>query len=307
MNNLRLIAFTTTSLATMAGMVLFACSSDGTVVTKDGGSDAPTTETGSDDGGADGGSDTGPDGTSATDAALNLASLPGKIAEATCKALARCCFGNANLDGGAPVDGGIYDKATCLSDFTNTGFEFSNTGAAKAAAANVQIDQAKGVECLSKVEALPCTTPAATFHAARAACFDAFKGKVANGAACTVSMECGATSFCKEAAGGSMCAALRTVGQACGDYQDPLNNTDKASEICNHRASGQPPLYCDNYDFTAGDFKQDPNTWTCKAAVANGQRCTFSDWCAAGICNAENGALTCDPQLDYFKLGCYVK
>jgi hypothetical protein len=309
---------------------LAACTSE-TVVTNDAGTDAgtqdvvqPTVDV------VDPPKDAGAEDV-LTDAGLKLESYAETVATAMCNALARCCFGNASLDAGDPIDGGTFDRAECQGLYKLLGFESSNVGLA-ITQENVVLNQAKGAECLAKIDALACNLDGPSLKQIRAACFEALQGQLPNGAPCRTSLECQDGHFCmpfgsdagSEDAGpdaGSedagpdaspaptgFCTPLRKEGENCSviDTGDP--NVDSiASEIaCSQRGGGDTGLRCDSYDFDAGGWRP-RSEWTCQKTVPNGAGCNTTVWCSEGICDPgdELEKYICEPMLVYFnKFAC---
>jgi hypothetical protein len=289
MKNFRLLALLCGVVAVGTAGVLVACSSEDTTVT-------PTEDAGADvvKPPVDSGPETSVD---AGDAGVKLETFPEQLANALCRSQSRCCFGNPNLDGGSPVDGGTYNRDRCQSIGKLLGFETSSAGFAKARPANVVIDQAKGVECVAKVDALICNTPGSVLADVRSACFNAFQGQLAAGQDCLASVECKKGNFCTSTDGGlGKCTALRAADAACGDWTDDVN---KAEEACSWRGGGEPGLHCETFDLDSGLYT-DAGTWTCKPSVANGQPCNSSVWCAQGLCDPTNNAYVCTDPLPYF-------
>jgi hypothetical protein len=296
MKKLRFLAGCTAVLIGGLG-VLAACSDDDTDVAPtdnaDGG-DANVKPDGSPP--LDAGGDTTVDAPP-FDAGLKLDTYPVQVADGICRSYARCCFNNANLEAGAPVDGGTFDQTRCLDVFRRFGFESSNLDFDLVDGGNVALDQKAAADCLTKLGALSCgALTAAEFQAARALCFSAFQGTLAAGQACKSSIQCGAGLFCKTGDGGASgtCEALRPADAGCGDF---TSDTVRANEACSYRASGKPDLHCDVYDFTKFDYR-DAGDWKCVPGVANGKGCLFASWCASGQCNPQD--LMCEDPLPYF-------
>lgn len=298
MKNLRVLTFVSSSaLVTMS--VLLACSSDDTVASvpqaDGGGGDTGRT----DGGGADSAPDTGTPDTSPDapfDAGLKVDTFAADLADSICKSVARCCFGNANLDGGAAVDGGQFDRAGCLNRYRNFGLEGSQLDAPGSDAgvnANIEIDQAKGSECIQKALNLSCMMGGAELRAARTACFASVKGKRTAGQTCANASECAPGTFCNYADAGK-CEPLRGLNGACGDF---TTSDIKADEACSYRGGGDTNRYCDTYDYV-NDNVRPPADWKCLAAQPNDGNCNTSVWCATGVCDPNT--YTCEGQLTYF-------
>lgn len=302
MKNLRLIALSAGSLLVAGSASLVACSDDTSVnptIDSGGGTDGNTTDSPiTEDGGVDARADVTPD------AGATVDTFAGLVADRLCRSLARCCFGNGDLAGGAAVDGGTYDRDGCLAADKALGFEGSNVGALSAGAGNVTLDQQQSNECLAKVDALPCDLPAAVLQEARTACFAAYKGKLTNGTPCRGSIECASTSFCKAPGPGDggivgTCQPLRAANGTCGDFTDDV---DYAEEACSYRSGGTPGNHCDKIlDFVQGTYKPQAD-WKCVANVANGESCASSNWCASGICDFAD--TKCKSPFEYFAGGC---
>ncbi len=306
MKNLRLIGFTSVALIASCAAILGACSSEDTMVSAstDGGgrpegstADTGTADTGTDGGGTDASTDSpiadGPTDSPSPDAGLTLLKFADQVADAMCSTLSRCCYGDANLDGGAPVDGGgTFDRAHCISLFTASGFEGSLKGFG-GLAGKASLDQTSGADCLQKLSALTCNLAETEFDAARTACFAALRGTQAAAQPCSASIDCAPGNFCDAPGGGAgTCAALRAVGDGCATFNTGNQNTDLAlaDNVCSYRASGTPKLFCDSIDFAAG---VKPTTdWKCAAALPNGSNCANSLWCNAGICDPDTNICT---------------
>ena len=316
MNRLRLLVFTSTSVLSLGGLILGACSSDDTIVPgtdsgdldAGGGKDSPTANQ---DGNVptDAPDDRGPDVKTVGDAGLNPQNFFGLVASKICGSLARCCYGNANVADGGAVDGGTFAGGRCGDLYRRIGFEGSSSGIEVSLLANVEIDQAKAVACLDKLDALACSQTGATLQDARAACFDAVKGKLAANTPCRATIECGPALFCNppspdagSADGGiaGTCTPLRAQGQNCSIHE--RGNDDEESQLnevaCSYRGGGAPQLRCDSYDFVAQAYRP-RSQWTCQPTVANGQGCNTSVWCKEGVCNPDNN-YTCQSPLPYF-------
>ncbi|HVM69362.1 MAG TPA: hypothetical protein VM204_05945 [Gaiellaceae bacterium] len=285
---------------------LFACSSDDTVITP--------TDAGADGGGGaeasvtDGGIDTGipdakPDAPEVfPDAGLTLDNYSGKLAQVLCRTLARCCFGDPNLDGGAAVDGGTYDEQGCIDFHTAVGFG-SSAGELPANNTNLVLDNARGNECVAKIDTLTCDTPGAMYTAVAKACFAAIVGKQTAGQACTKSIECAPGHFCVPSDGGAgSCQALRGADGNCGDWfgtDDPVNNAELSGEACSYRGKGvDTGRYCDFYDFAGGDFRPQAE-WKCKVAGGVGAQCASTPWCKDALCDDLSTA-TCVATKEFF-------
>jgi hypothetical protein len=303
MKKLGLVAFLSVGCAFVAAAPLAACSDDTSVnpTTDAGLLDSPATDAPADTNVTD-----APADTSETDAGLTIATVADVISEHMCTALARCCFGNPNPpDGG--VDGGSFDRGACLKLYADLGFENSSVGHTLFTNGKVQLDQTKANECITKIDALTCSLTGAALRDIRTTCFAAVKGTATAGQACGQSVECAAGLFCNPTTpGGALtgtCAPLKTAGQPCGLFtnsSNPAVNSIKSEEACSYRGSGAPPLYCSSYDF-ATDTYPDPGTWTCKAGVADGERCNDTTWCATGICDPSD--FVCKSPVQYFAEG----
>jgi hypothetical protein len=309
MKNLRLIGFTSAALIASSAAVLGACSSEDTMVSAstDGGGAPETstsdtgTDTGADGGVVDGSTDSPPDAPVETDAGLTLLKFADQVADAMCSTLSRCCYGDAKLDGGAPVDGGgTYDRAKCVGLFTASGFEGSLRGfgglAGKAA-----LDQTSGADCLQKINALTCNLAGPEFDAARTACFAALRGTQAAAQPCSHSIDCAPGNFCDAPDGVTgTCAPLHAINGGCATFNTGNQNTDLslADEVCSYRASGTPKLFCDTIDFAAG--VRPTVDWKCAAALPNGSNCANSLWCNAGICDPDTNI--CSSPERYFPM-----
>ncbi len=299
MKNLRLLAFATGGLMVATGLLVGACSSDDTVVT------APGTDSGTDTSKPDTGTpdvsvpDSGPD--APFDGGFKPPTYSNTIAEAMCKALARCCFGNANVPEGGAVDGGTFDRQECLNLYGDLGFESSNDGYDEVDAGSVSLDQAKAADCVAKIDALACELTGTAMQTIRTACFGALTGKRGNGQSCLRSIECAPGHFCNPADDGGLgtCTPLRGEGENCSTVNSGNDDSDSfiAEEACSYRAGGDTGRHCDSYDYTNGVYRARQD-WTCQPNVANGQGCNLTGWCASGICDPND--FTCKSPLQYF-------
>lgn len=308
MKNLRLIGFTTAALITASAAVLAACSSDTTVSASGDGGGQPegsTFEAGTDSGGSDAGADSttpdaAPDG-SDVDAGLSLVNFADQVADAMCSTLSRCCYGDAKLDGGAPVDGGgTYDRAHCVNVFKASGFEGSLNGF-EGLTGKAALDQASGADCLKKLQALTCSLAGAEFDAARTACFSALHGTQAATQPCKRAVDCAPGNFCDAPANtGGTCAPLHATDGTCSSFNTGDQNVDLtlADEICSYRASGTPKLFCNTVDFASG--VRPKADWKCAAALPNGANCANSLWCNAGVCDPNTNI--CSSPDGYFPM-----
>lgn len=256
-----------------------------------------------------------------TDAGLNAENYADTVARAMCNALAKCCFGNASLDAGEPVDGGTFDRAECQGVYRVLGFESSNVGL-ELTQENFIINQAKGAECLAKIDALACNLDGPSLKAIRAACFQALQGRLPNGAPCKTSLECQDGHFClplgpdagldagSNDAGADaapaptgICTPLRKEGENCSVVDTGNPEVDSiASEIaCSQRGGGDTGLRCDSYDFVLGDWRP-RSEWKCQKTVPNGEGCNTTVWCSDGICDPGDNLdkYICEPMRVYF-------
>jgi hypothetical protein len=277
--------------------VLIACSSDDTVVEviDSGRPDSPGTDTGADTGapdtGTDTGTDTGVDGS--FDGGYKADTFRSVLATALCRATARCCFGNANLQGDASVGAGVYyDEAKCLQTYVGTGFEQSGIGLPALDAGSLVVDQVAAETCVKGVENILCTVPGTMFQNLRAACYQALHGTATAGQACVSSASCAPGFFCQPDAGGSdagtKCEALRGLNGGCRDFEAVGTNID---DPCSWRGKGGD-LYCE-FDFSGGT-----PSWTCKAAGGANANCASSAWCSGAVCNPDT--LKCNEPGIYF-------
>lgn len=318
MNKLRLLCLSSLTSIALTG-ALVACSSDDTIVTNDdAGADAAQPD-GSDQDVNQPPTDGGPD--VITDAGLKVETYAEQLAATMCNALTKCCFGNANVpdggtvDGGSEVGSGTFDHAECQNLYARLGFENANVGLATTTQ-NVVVNQAKGAECIAKIDALMCDLSGASLKEIRSACFEALEGQLKNGAACKTSLECEKGLFCLPGDGGVVdadggsngtCAPLRTQGQPCSIQDTGSDESDStASEIaCSWRGGGDTNLRCASYDDTG--YKPNRADWTCEATVANGEICNTTVSCSNGICDPGDDFMkyTCEPVLTYFnKFAC---
>ena len=284
MKNLRLVGFTTLCSIAAAGFVLVACSDDTSLPTKpdggiDGSTDSPTVDSAIDSGDAN------------VDAGLKPETFTNDLANALCDTVSRCCFGAAS-DGGA-VDGGAFDRGACLTDNVKFGFEGSLRGFT-GAASNADIDQVAGADCLKKIKALSCNLEGPEFQAARAACFNAIKGKATTGQACQSAVDCAPGNYCDGAdAGPGKCAALKPAGGNCGSFTTSTEDDDfvVSDQACSWRGGGDPKLFCFQGPLDGGPALPKAE-WTCSVPRANGGECANALWCASGVCNFADSKCT---------------
>lgn len=323
MKNLRLVAFLGGSFFVSSALVLAACSSDDTVVTvtPDSGTDAgPGKDTGTPDTNVP---DTNvPDTNPPFDAGLKPETFANTVANALCNALTRCCFGQTNVpEGGALDGGGTFDRPECIALYTDLGFENSLVGEDAITKGNVTLDQAKGKECIDKINALTCNLTGAELKTARAACFGALAGKLAAGQPCRASLECAPGNFCLPDgdagvidggaldAGGSQvigkCAALRGQGGNCSIVEtgasgsnEEIDDSIRGEEACSYRGGGDTNLRCDSYDFVNGVYRARAD-WKCAPMVGASAGCNTTVWCSDGICDPTSG-FVCKSPVDYF-------
>lgn len=321
MRNLRLFAvLSVTSCFGFAGL-LAACSDDDTPavvnVPDGGGTDGTTVKPDTGGGGEDAGSDVKTDTSPPFDAGLKTATFANEVANALCNALTKCCFGQSNVPEGGAVDGGTFDRPECLQVYLDLGFEGSLIGNPELTqTGKVELDQAKGAECLQKINAMTCNLAGTEFRAIRSSCFAAVKGTVPAGQACKGAIECAPGNYCEPGADAGLpdgsagtaimripgtCKALKTTGGDCsliesgqGNFIDSL----LAEYACSYRANGETNLRCDSFDPVQGDYR--PRTdWKCAAQVANDADCNTSAWCASGICDVEAN-FKCKSPTQYF-------
>lgn len=304
MKNLRLFALLGSSLLVSSALILVACSDDDTAVTvtpPDGSTETSTPDVSRPD------SDTEEDGSTKTDAGtdsgINVQNWSRVIGEEFCDYLTKCCYGQANVsDGGALDGGGTFNRGKCVGTAGEFGFEGSNIDEDTIALGKVKVDQAKAKECLDKIGALPCSVTGAQLKAARAACFGALTGTVANGQDCRSSLECAPGHFCNPSSpeagppdGGvgiiGKCAPLRGSAGLCNLYltDDEINDSLRAEEACSYRGSADTNLRCDSWNPDAGVYNA-RDDWKCAPTVANGEGCNSSAWCSDGICEPDPDA-----------------
>lgn len=240
-----------------AAAAVTGCSSDDTVTTGDAGGDQETKDAPSEDSGSDTGSDAGIDVVVPPD-------LPGfvnSMADAICTRFAQCCT-QTDPDGG-------FDKKTCMKSY-NTGWEFSGGDLLipGVSTTNLNYDQTKAKDCLTKVLTFSCPKiGAAEFKAATAACFGVATGKLAVGAAgCHSSVECVTTGWCDVPDGGDggTCQALLAANTDC---------TGKPTEACAYRGVG---AFCDDV------------THKCTPPLSDGTACSpvgQFEGCQSGLCD----------------------
>ena len=278
-NRLRLFVLIGGAGVVLGAAALVACSDDTSVQPNgDGGTpEGSTTDSPTGDGGEN---DTGTD--APFDGGFQVSTFDTVLATEMCKTLARCCFGSAApADGGA--DGGTFDTDMCVQDFGRLGFENSNVGAELKDGGNVVLDQVAADSCIKKIQALSCNLPGPEFKAVRAACFSAYSGSLATGAACKDSIECQKTAFCLGVENGDGgCQPLRPTNGACGDF---TTNPKFGEQACSYRAGGGTGNYCSFLsDVPTGTFK-DAGDWKCTPAGGVGTDCASNRWCDNSICN----------------------
>jgi hypothetical protein len=242
------------------------------------------------------------------DEGLSVSNFSARLGDAMCGSLARCCYGDASLADKAPLgNGNVFHRAACAgtNHFGTSGLEGSSVGASLVGGGNVVLDKAKAQDCLAQVKALPCDTPAATFAAARAACFGALRGVLTAGA-CKGNIECAEGFFCKTPEGSAsndgVCTPLRSIDGACGDFGDH-NYADAA---CSWRGGGNTKAFCAlaNFGGAKGVGILPPAQWKCEAGKPNGASCGNSTWCADGICDETTGVCSATSKL--FAMQCSI-
>ncbi|MBX3233253.1 MAG: hypothetical protein KIT84_20890 [Labilithrix sp.] len=220
-----------------------------------------------------------------------------QLGEVFCSTVARCCFGDATLQQGAPLPGGgTYNRQKCLNNYANNGFEQASNGSA-VNPNHVIVSQTNSADCAQKLEALTCNVGFDEFKAVRAACYGALLGTQGPEQSCSVSAECQAGLFCNNPTNGNdtgKCELVRATGANCGDF---TTNANTSQHACSYRYSGDPPRYCEWFDFT--ELKAlPPAEWKCRDAKPNGSDCVSSAWCSAGICNFDTAK--CETPTTYF-------
>lgn len=306
MKKLRLIALGTGVIAVAGGVVLAACSSDDTIVNPlDSGFDAPIDAPGRDTGtdtGADTGTDAGLDADA--DAGYNATTFPRVLATAICRSVSNCCFGNANLQQDAAVDGGFFDQAACVAHYESIGVRGSLAGIGALDAGSLVINQQKAQDCLNGAAALGCSIQGSAFASLRSVCFEGIQGTAAVGLPCVNSASCAPGGFCNpDAGGGAKCEAVRDAGAWCGDQGET-----RKDEPCSWRGQGGDQ-FCQFYADFWNDIQLDAGSWYCQAANGDGGDCISDRWCKAGVCD-NNAAYQCrSPGTFFFATECpgYVK
>lgn len=334
MKNMRFFLLASISSLSCAAIFLAACSDDDTAVTvnpPDGGQSetgGKTDSGGETDGGDEPDAKADANVDANVDAGLKLDTFADTVANALCNTLTKCCFGNANVADGGAVDGGTFNRGRCVDIYSDLGFENSLLGNTPVTLGNVTLDQAKGADCLAKLNALSCSLTGAELKTARAACFGALSGKVAANQPCRASLECAPGHFClPDADAGAAdaglpdagtavigkCAPLRGAGGNCsivdttggcagGDtqcvYDNSINDSNVAEEACSYRGGGDTVLRCSSYD-AVNDVYRARGDWKCEAPVANESGCNSTVWCADGICDPTAGFL-CKSPATYF-------
>lgn len=318
------------SVAAFAGLI--ACGDDddtGATPTVDSGTDTSTTKP--DTGAVD---DAGSDADAEPPDAAAVVAFRAQIDNALCGNLTKCCFNAPDLADGGVVTGGNYNAALCRASVDPLGFEASNVGIDAVDQTKLSVDQAKVVDCISKLNALTCDLPGAELTAARTACFNAIVGTTPIGSPCTASIACANGSYCKPAAqdgGASLagtCTALAGENGPCGTfpYSGPVGtdaeiaNAKKSEEACSTRGGGDTGLHCNSYDPTLvsdptiqpGQPGYNPNgyrpraDWKCVKTETIGTDCNSTVWCTDGICdpsdpNEVSDAFTCKTPLQYWQ------
>ncbi len=297
--SLRLVAWVSGGLLLTAGGVLLACSSDDTVTNQpDGGGTPPPPPPPPNQPPpppGDGGQDSGFDG------GFKVDTFPDTIAAALCKSLARCCYGTETPgDGGA--DGGTLSVSECQAYYRDYGFEASNVGHKLVDAGHIAIDQTAANDCITKIKAMSCNLSGADYDAIRTACFQAYSGTLAAGQPCNdeSSIECTQGNYCLPDAaavdGGPVgtCVALNGTDASCANATDDIALAELS---CSWRVSGIPNNHCTWYDPLSLTGIADAGTWKCEPAVAVGDDCGGSNWCAASVCNDNS---KCETPNKYF-------
>jgi hypothetical protein len=232
----------------------------------------------------------------ATDAAALATNFPNRVATEMCRTTARCCFGNADEQGDASVDGGRYDQQRCLTIRTGVGIDQSNPGSS-VDFSKLSYNSDKANECLGRIQVLSCGANAAEYRAAVAACYAALQGTGGAGAACKLSSECQPGFFCNTSVGGGSCAAIRNTGGPCGDW---TTNTAIAQNSCSNRFSGNPPRFCGTDDNTGAAIK-DAAAWTCNDSMPLGSYCDNDTWCSNSVCVFDStGNTSCQGFISIF-------
>ncbi|MFO0739442.1 MAG: hypothetical protein U0270_26325 [Labilithrix sp.] len=200
--------------------------------------------------------------------------FPARVAAEVCQTFARCCFSDSNTQNDAGVDGGHYNQAKCLNAYSVNGLNFSSPGAG-ADFNKLTYNASKANECLSRLHVLACSSNAAEYRAAIAACYAALVGTIPAGSACATTSECAPGLFCNTAVAGGTCEAIRSAGGACGDW-----TTSGASSTfsCSNRFSANPPRFCRNLSDAGTKLPQDQ--WKCDNSVGLGGQCFNDAWCS---------------------------
>lgn len=212
-----------------------------------------------------------------------------QVAAALCGRASGCCAASSAGYVGSPT--------TCRDLYANLGFEATARNALSANRANVTVSAAARSSCLTAIgNTASCNVTSATLKTELTNCIGALVGSVATGGACTTSVECANSAVCQLAVDGSgTCQPVHAAGASCevlykGGSVD--ERYDLAQELCSKRGGGQ--FYCDGYDFVGAAYKAE-NTWTCKAAAANGSACGTNSACTSSVCAPIGAAsqLTC--------------
>jgi hypothetical protein len=286
-------------LAPAAAYVAVACGGD-IISSEVTGPDAAVPETGPtppmDSGPAPDAPDTGVD--SGYDAGLKTDTFDDDLANAMCDSLSRCCFGSV-MPGDAGVDGGAFNRDSCLSFYRKFGFQGSNNGAEFKDAGNITLDQAAADDCLKKVKALTCDLPGTEFQAVRAACFGAYLGTIAEQGACSDNIECTPGTYCKKVpidSDAGVCTKLTPTNGLCGSTGKPA----LADQECSARQSGLPN-HCLFYNF-ADDTLLPTSEWKCVPPSDVGGGCVQNNWCQNSLC--DDNTLLCITPSNFFAPTC---
>lgn len=294
----------------VSAALVAACSDGDTVIIGDVGADSGAdtgTDTGTSNEPDEAGTspDSGTEQDSGYDAGLRTDTFAEDLANAMCDSLSRCCFGAVTPDNGGVDGGGTFDRSACTNFYLRYGFNGSNRGSEFRDAGNITLDQAKADDCLSKAKALTCNMAGAEFQALRTACFGAFVGKVAAGAACNDDIECVPGTYCRTAAEddaadaaapSGVCAALVPLDGNCGSTGDSV----LAERECSARQSGEPN-HCSFYNFDTDELL-DPTEWKCVPPSDVGGRCVTNTWCQNSLCDDET--FECVTPSNYFAPAC---
>jgi hypothetical protein len=257
--------------------------------------------------------DAGPD---SADAALDVADAakpnngPQLLAfanaevDAICQWLVGCC----NTSFPLAADGGSYKMASCVSHYTEYGWEGNlpsnyalfNDGQMVLDTSKVSVDADGGVSgsCIAAIHGLNghCSQTALEWTNVTNACQLAIYGANPIGTACNSSFECAPGAYCAPPTpdGGveGLCTALASQGQPCQPTIEPTNTVlgPVPDFSCNYLGQGGTGLYCDLIDPSSNS-----NYGKCEPVIAtNMGNCTSaSGYYDDNACSNASGGKLC--------------